>query len=79
MLRPVAGNVGELLDPLGVGPGGEIAIMVVMLIVVAFFAGLVGLTYVGRGVVDWLETTLLNRVPGYKRQRNLPYVRQDCR
>lgn len=65
ILRPAVHEVAELFDPFGIGPGSQMAIIIAVLVLAAFVAGLFGGTVAGRGLFGLIESAMLNRVPGY--------------
>ena len=65
ILRPVADKAADAFAPWGIGPGMQLAILVAVFVLAAFFAGLFGGTVAGRGLLGWMEAAMLSRVPGY--------------
>ncbi|HET7716543.1 MAG TPA: DUF502 domain-containing protein, partial [Bauldia sp.] len=65
ILRPVADEAAAVFSPFGIGPAWQATIIIAMLVLAAFLAGLFGSTVAGRGLFGWIEAALLSRVPGY--------------
>src|SRR5260370_31494210 len=65
IIRPAAERVAGLLGPTELGPFLLVILTVLALAALAFVAGLLASTIVGQALVEWLEATVLNHVPGY--------------
>jgi uncharacterized membrane protein len=60
LVAPLAGEMGPLA-----GIPAPALLATVVLVLICFLAGLVSKTRGARGLVEWLESTVLARIPGY--------------
>jgi uncharacterized membrane protein len=71
-LSPVAHDLSDrMLGTEAIGPVMMTIALCLVLLALCFVAGLVAATVVGRKTTDWLEATLLSRVPGYAMVKNM--------
>ena len=64
MLRQVVAPIAEPLGTLG-GVSAPALVAVLLLVVVCLLAGLIARTRGALGITNWLERTVLTRIPGY--------------
>jgi len=71
-LEPITEQfAGEVLGPDALGPIARLLTVLICLIAISFGAGLLASTIVGQKVMEFLEASLLNRVPGYAMVKNM--------
>ncbi len=71
-LEPITDQfAGQVLGPDALGPVGRLLAVLACLIAASFVAGLLASTIVGQKVMEFLEASLLRRVPGYAMVKNM--------
>jgi uncharacterized membrane protein len=66
VLRPPVAKAAAFVGQAGISPFWLTVVLVVLLLAVAFLAGLIAATAIGRLITERLEALVLQQVPGYR-------------